>query len=140
MRIRYPEAVRPWQHVLALVQAYFMLLAALAEDPVKYGRAWNFGPTEDRWYSVRDVLALMGENWRKPEIEYQEQTLVEAQTLSLDSGMARRLLGWIPAWDTRRSIEETARWYRAYYEDPAQARALSESQIEQWRERIFEPT
>jgi len=136
MTIRFPLAVRPWQHVLALVQGYLMLLAALDRDPSRYSRAWNFGPSEDAWYTVRDVLELMGATWRSPEIEYMDKPLPEAGILALDSGMARRELGWAPAWDTRKAVEETARWYREYYNDPSAARSLCESQIGEWRAAV----
>ncbi len=136
MTIRYPEAIRPWQHVLALVQGYFMLLAGLSIDRATYARAWNFGPVDDKWYSVRDVLTMLSERWSQPEIEYMKQPLAEAQTLTLDSGMARRILGWRPAWNTEDTIEETARWYKAYYDDPRTARSISENQINAWRSRI----
>jgi CDP-glucose 4,6-dehydratase len=136
LTIRYPEAIRPWQHVLALVQGYFMLLAALAEDGSAYARAWNFGPSDDKWHSVREVLSLLGDCWKRPDIEYMDQPLAEARTLSLDSGMARRQLGWAPAWGTKKTIEETAGWYREYYADPSSARAISEAQIGEWRARM----
>lgn len=42
LTLRYPDATRPWQHVLALVHGYLMLLAGMvSEDPAHYARAWN---------------------------------------------------------------------------------------------------
>ena len=49
MTLRFPDATRPWQHVLALVQAYLMLSAGMLSDaPRTYARAWNFGPKGGR--------------------------------------------------------------------------------------------
>jgi CDP-glucose 4,6-dehydratase len=133
MTIRYPEAVRPWQHVLALVQGYLMLAAGCLEEPGKYARSWNFGPSVEECLTVREVLELLGAEWSVPSIDYMSDPLPEAKMLLLDSGLARRLLGWTPAWDAREAIAKTARWYRDYYRDPARARALCEAQIEEWR-------
>lgn len=138
LTIRYPEAVRPWQHVLALSQGYLMLLAALYEKGKEFAKPWNFGPADDSWYSVRQVLDLLSLHWQQPEIEYMEQPLSEAMTLSLDSSMARRLLKWSPSWDTRRTVEETARWYKAYSADSLSARLITESQIDEWRSSMVE--
>lgn len=136
LTIRYPDAVRPWQHVLALVQGYLQLLSALSEEGPKHARAWNFGPAEERWYSVRDVLELLSESWERPELDYMDQPLPEAHTLSLDSGLARRLLGWNPVWNTRQTLERTAEWYREHYANPGATRAITERQLEAWREDL----
>lgn len=137
LTLRYPQATRPWQHVLALVQGYLMLLGGLVSDnPAFYARAWNFGPVENHTYSVRDVLELMCENWQRPELNYMENPLPEAHSLALDSSMARTLLGWDSVWDTKKMISETANWYRHYYEDPSSTAKLTLNQIDVWRAGI----
>lgn len=137
LTLRYPDATRPWQHVLALVQGYLMILAGLcSEDPGKVAQAWNLGPQDLTEYSVRDVLELMSDNWQRPALQYLDNPLPEAQALALDSGLARNRLGWRPAWDTVQSVRETAAWYRDFYKDPSAARAITERQIDQWRADI----
>ena len=44
LEIRYPDAVRPWQHVLDPVHGFMMLAERLAEKPTDWSSAWNFGP------------------------------------------------------------------------------------------------
>jgi len=83
---------------------------------------------------VRDVLELMAESWQRPDLQYMDNPLPEAQALALDSSMARNQLGWIPSWNTERVVRETANWYRDYYKNPAEARAISLRQIQAWRE------
>jgi CDP-glucose 4,6-dehydratase len=135
--LRYPDATRPWQHVLALVHGYLMILAGLiSEDPEKVAKAWNLGPQELKQYSVRDVLELMASHWRRPSLEYMQQPLPEAQALALDSSMARNRLGWLPCWDTEQVVRETAAWYRDYYAHPEQAREITLGQIQAWRDGI----
>lgn len=135
--LRYPDATRPWQHVLALVHGYLMILAGLAgDDPAHYARPWNLGPQDPRQFSVRDILELLGRNWTMPAVHYMDNPLPEAGALALDSSLARNALGWVPVWDTERVIRETADWYRQYYQNPQAAREITLAQILSWREGI----
>ncbi|AME22843.1 MAG: CDP-glucose 4,6-dehydratase [Pseudomonadota bacterium] len=133
MTLRYPDATRPWQHVLALVQGYLMLIAGLLNEPAKYARAWNLGPQDPRNVSVREVLDDLSANWQRPDLDYMEAPLPEAGALALDSSLARNHLGWTPPWDTRRVVSETAKWYRDYYADPTGAKNISLKQLQTWR-------
>jgi CDP-glucose 4,6-dehydratase len=135
--LRYPGATRPWQHVLALVHGYLMILAGLLGDnPGHYARAWNLGPSDPKQFSVRDILELMGRQWKMPTVHYMDNPLPEAGALALDSSLARNALGWSPVWDTERVIKETADWYRDYYQNPDKARDVTLAQIQSWREGI----
>ena len=42
--IRYPQATRPWQHVLEPLAGYLLLGERLLADPTAPAEAWNFGP------------------------------------------------------------------------------------------------
>lgn len=135
LTLRYPNATRPWQHVLALVHGYLMILAGLiSEDPAYFARAWNLGPQDPRQFSVRDVLELMSDCWSRPELEFMDNPLPEAHALSLDSSLARNQLHWVPVWNTERVVRETASWYRNYYIDKNSARSITLAQINAWRE------
>lgn len=137
LELRYPEATRPWQHVLALVQGYLILLAGLRGDsPERYTRAWNLGPRETERLSVRDVLECMSRFWKRPALASMANPLSETRTLALDSSSARALLGWAPAWDAKKSIQETAAWYHAYYTEPERAKGMTLDQINAWRRAI----
>lgn len=137
MTLRYPDATRPWQHVLALVHGYLMLLAGLVSDnPGKYARAWNLGPQDLKQHSVRNVLELLSSHWERPQLAFENHPLPEAGALALDSSLARNLLGWLQVWSTEEVVAHTASWYRDYYNDPAAARAITMAQIHAWRAGI----
>lgn len=137
LTLRYPEATRPWQHVLALVQGYLMILACLAEEGSFHAaKAWNLGPQDPEQHSVRQVLEMMSQDWTRPTLEYQDNPLPEARALALDSSLARNQLKWAPPWSTEQVIRETAYWYRGYYADPGAARTLTLDQIAAWREAL----
>ena len=138
LTLRYPDATRPWQHVMALVHGYLMLLAGLiSKSPAQFAQAWNLGPQDPQQYSVRQVLELMSQHWQSPALMYMNNPLPEAGALALDSSLARNNLSWISPWDTERVVAETAAWYRDYYKAPSIARELTLNQIQAWRQGLF---
>lgn len=137
LKVRHPDAVRPWQHVLALVQGYLMLLSELAEGDAEAARAWNFGPFDTRAWTVRAVLAVLSDLWPGAKVEYGcESPEHESSVLTLDSTQARRELGWRPLWETERCLAETARWYRVFHSSQTRARTVTLEQLNAWREGI----
>ncbi|MNJ12655.1 CDP-glucose 4,6-dehydratase [compost metagenome] len=137
LTLRYPDATRPWQHVLALVHGYLVILAGLVSStPETVAKAWNLGPQELKQHSVREVLEMMSDHWQRPNLQYMDNPLPEAGALALDSSLARNQLDWQPAWNTEEVVAKTASWYRDYYADPSQARAITVAQINQWRAGI----
>lgn len=138
LTLRYPNAIRPWQHVLALVHGYLLLLAGLCSaEPLRYARAWNLGPLDQAPFSVRDMLELLASHWERPKLRYMENPLPEAHTLALDSGLARNSLGWLPPWSTEEAVKKTALWYQNYYASPLTAEQYTLSQIEEWRSALL---
>jgi len=136
LTLRYPDAIRPWQHVLALAQGYLMLLAGLLVDPERYARTWNLGPHDPRPYSVREVLELLSQTWDRPVLEYMHNPLPEAGTLMLDSSLARNVLGWTTPWDTAQVVSETGAWYREFYANPRSAEDITSDQLQRWRQAL----
>jgi len=55
VKVRSPNAIRPWQHVLEPLYGYLLLSARLREDPRRFGDAWNFGPMNCK-YSVGQLF------------------------------------------------------------------------------------
>lgn len=137
LNLRYPNAVRPWQHVLGLVNGYLIIMAGLiSNEPEKYSRPWNFGPFSKDSYTVRYVFELMSKEWKRPHLNYMNNPLPEASHLMLDSSDARNILGWITPWDIDRIIKETIIWYRDYYDSRISALDLTLGQIHLWRKEL----
>jgi CDP-glucose 4,6-dehydratase len=61
--LRYPQAVRPWQHALEPLAGYLQLAAGLYEQGPEYAGAWNFGPGEADMRSVGEVVELLANRW-----------------------------------------------------------------------------
>lgn len=136
LTLRFPDATRPWQHVLALVQGYATLAAGLlSKDGERYARSWNLGPNDLGQYSVRSVLETMAEVWERPDLRYLTGPLPEAGALQLDSRLAYNEIGWRQPWSVSKMIKETALWYRQSAAG-SDMRAFTEAQINDWRAGI----
>ncbi|RRS09038.1 CDP-glucose 4,6-dehydratase [Pseudoalteromonas sp. J010] len=115
LSIRYPNAVRPWQHVLESIAGYLQLGERLLIGDKVFARAWNFGPAVEHLASVSDVLSLMSRFIPNLDWKPTHSSLYEAEHLALDSSETYELLKWKSIWPIEQVIEHTAQWYREYY-------------------------
>lgn len=124
LEVRFPDAVRPWQHVLEPLCGYLKLAQRLCESPdASYADAWNFGPSDEdaqpvRWLLDRLVAAMPSTRWQHVAGEHPH----EAGYLKLDSSKARSRLGWRPRWDLATAITKTVQWHAAWREGGDMAR------------------
>jgi len=129
--LRFPEATRPWQHVLEPLSGYVRLAVALEEQQFPQGGSWNFGPPEDSVHQVREVTEIIARRWDHPlniNVERVSANFHEAGLLQLNSDKARELLGWRPRWTFQETIERTTDWYRRFYSG-SDAREISLADI-----------
>ncbi|MCU4181258.1 CDP-glucose 4,6-dehydratase [Bosea sp. BH3] len=136
LTIRNPQAIRPWQHVLALVHGYMVLAHNLLSVP-ETDASWNFGPRSDEMKPVSALLdALQGE-WTPIKVNVTPGSFPETHFLHLDSTKARRVLGWQPPIDFAGTVALTVDWYRRHAEDPGSARATTLEQISGYRSALL---
>lgn len=133
LKVRSPDAIRPWQHVLEPLAGYLLLAERLWESPSQYAESWNFGPSQDDTRSVRWMLerlkGLLGESfsWEADS----EPTPHEAHLLTLDSAKARGRLGWQPRWTLDTTLQAIAAWFETYKAGKS-VRHLTIQQIERY--------
>jgi CDP-glucose 4,6-dehydratase len=138
VELRYPDATRPWQHVLDPLSGYFAYLEKLAESPAgAIPSALNFGPRPDAG-SVR--VAEMAESlqqqlsaprgWAQAAGDHPP----EMNMLALDSRRAAAALGWQARLSTGEAVEWTTNWYREF-EEGQDMRRFSLEQIEAYEAR-----
>jgi len=136
INLRNPGAVRPWQHVMALVHGYLVLAARLLSGDRVAADNWNFGPGDEAARTVGDLVEQLSTVWTKPEVTYTPGSFPETRFLHLDSTKARTLLGWIPPLSFADTVELTANWYRDFAASPGQAAQITARQIEHYREAL----
>jgi CDP-glucose 4,6-dehydratase len=134
--LRNPGAVRPWQHVMALVHGYLVLAARLLGGDGSAADNWNFGPGDDAARTVGDLVEQLSTVWTRPEITYTPGSFPETRFLRLDSTKARNLLGWAPPLSFDDTIALTADWYRDFTANSAEATQITVRQIEHYRNAL----
>lgn len=129
--IRYPDSIRPWQHVLEPLSGYLTLAEKLYTDGYKYSGAWNFGPNDHEIKTVRDVLTSLTNMWgndaaweHDKNVNYHESGL-----LRLDCTKAHMQLNWQPKWNIDVTLEQLTKWYKAYFAKNQDMLELSKDQI-----------
>jgi CDP-glucose 4,6-dehydratase len=113
-RIRNPNSIRPWQHVLEPLGAYLALAERLYQDGVSYAEGWNFGPNEADARTVGWIVEKMAELWGAGAA-WQTDTGEhphEAHYLKLDISKARHRLGWQPRLRLEQALALIVDWSR----------------------------
>lgn len=110
--LRFPNSVRPWQHVLDCLNGYISLTSYMLKEQVN--GIWNFGPDGEELVSVGSLAERMAITWGTSEkwnlVESQE--MKEAPFLALNSSKSRALLNWKNIYQTNEAIAITANWYK----------------------------
>lgn len=137
IELRYPDATRPWQHVLEPLSGYMLTAERLYHDPAAYSDAWNFGPSDESICTVRELVDLIMRAWgggRATVAAQNTGAAHEEKMLQLNCDKARRVLRWSPRWGIEETVAKTVRWYQAVSKGDS-AREITLRQIHEYREK-----
>lgn len=118
VHLRYPNAIRPWQHVLEPLAGYIKLAEKLAsQNGADFARAWNFGPQQNNNETVYLVAGMLEKMWggeSKIMFDKNDSNPHEANLLKLDSTSAQDNLTWNSRWSLMETLGHTVSWYKAW--------------------------
>jgi CDP-glucose 4,6-dehydratase len=112
--LRYPAAVRPWQHVLDCLQGYMILMDRTLSNSLPFAD-WNFGPGPASFKTVAEMADLAasmwgeGAQWNSVGGDHPH----EAGLLALDATRARTELNWHDRLDFDSAVSWTVDWYKS---------------------------
>lgn len=138
VKIRNPNAIRPWQHVLEPLSGYLNLAERLSgENGMQYAEGWNFGPIEEDARPVSWIADQICQKWPEPAAweRQQERQPHEANFLKLDIAKARNKLEWAPRWNLSTALANTMAWHQAWI-DGQDMQHVSFKQIEAYMDTI----
>lgn len=127
--LRYPTAVRPWQHVLDCLRGYTMLMDRTVANSLPY-IDWNFGPGPESFKTVAEVADLAASFWgegaRWEDVSGNHPH--EAGLLALNATRAQTELDWHDRLNFDSAVSWTVDWYKSASlgEDPLE---LTRNQI-----------
>ena len=111
--LRYPHAIRPWQHVLEPLSGYMLLAEKLFEHGSQYAQSWNFGPDDNSAKSVKWIAEYMLEKSGCLTTKLVLDTDThphEAHYLKLDCSKANMQLNWQPRWSLSIALDKVLSW------------------------------
>lgn len=135
IQLRNPHATRPWQHVLEPLSGYLLLASRMYENPKSFGSSYNFGPDSGEMYTVKDLVDELISVWGAGVIKItkKDDDLKEAGLLHLNCDKAHYDLGWHSRWNFKKTVEQTAKWYKAVNEGE-NAVSITKQQIIEYME------
>lgn len=112
--IRYPKAIRPWQHVLEPLSGYLTLAQKLYAGNGDYSEGWNFGPYDMDAKPVEWIVDYMTKKWggNVGYIVNCDNHPHEAHYLKLDISKAKSKLDWHPKWNLNTALDMTIEWHK----------------------------
>ncbi len=130
VRLRNPDAIRPWQHVLNPLGGYLALAQSLCGSHAREAaRAFNFGPRPPDARTVLEIVRrlddLLADRRSRSTSDRsiggalgyeldRAASAPEASRLELDSTAAERQLGWRPRWDLEEALARVVSWHEAH--------------------------
>ena len=136
VKLRNPNATRPWQHVLEPLSGYLTLGSRLSLDPSLHGESFNFGPNSNQNYSVKELVIKMSKYWDKVKWEDASDNSgpYESNLLKLNCDKALHKLNWKPTLNYEQTVRMTSEWYSSFYSGSSSFIGKTMEQIDEFEE------
>jgi len=138
VKVRNPNAIRPWQHVLEPLNGYLTLAEKLYDAGDRFSQAWNFGPELRDCLPVQEIatrLINLSKSNSKLELVGSADQPHEAGLLKLDISKACNFLKWQPVMDIDLSLNWICEWNKSH-QHHLDLRAATLIQVVKFQESI----
>ena len=115
IKVRNPNSVRPYQHVLEPLFAYMMIAAEQYHDK-NFACNYNIGPAEDDNVTTGELVDLFCKSWSEG-LTWESKSVnqpKESNFLKLDCSKIRSAFDWQPRWNIKTAVEKSVEWYKIY--------------------------
>ena len=141
IRVRNPQSIRPWFHVLDALHGYLLLAKNVTENPDYFSGAWNFGPANNEAIQVQTIIDNIIELWGDGDWidTSNNNSKTEMNMLRLNWEKAEANLQWRPNYKWEQALSETIEWYKSFA-NGGDLRRISLNQIEKFCEQWGDKT
>jgi CDP-glucose 4,6-dehydratase len=115
--LRYPNSIRPWQHIIDPLYGYLLLLMKLHKKKKFIESSWNFGPDKSNNQSVSDVINLINKEFNNSVRVIKNTSLknyYESKILMLNSTKSKDILNWTQKYNLKESIKLISFWHKQF--------------------------
>ncbi len=129
IKVRNPNSVRPYQHVLEPLSVYLGIASGQYADPTLAGY-YNVGPDESDCLTTGELADIFcgawgdGAKWTAQSKDGPH----EANFLRLDCSLVKSVFGWRPVWDAGTAVKKTVEWTKVWA-DGGDAGYITDAQI-----------
>lgn len=131
--LRYPNAIRPWQHVIEPLYGYLLLMMIMYKQKKTINTAFNFGPAKKNNIKVKKIISILNTSLGKPikiiEAFNNKDNYKESDILKLSSKKAYKLLNWKPKYNIMDTMRLITEWYIVYFRNRKEILNISKKQI-----------
>ena len=115
IKVRNPNSIRPYQHVLEPLLAYMMIAEAQYNDK-KFADCYNIGPDESDCVTTGELVKIFCDCWGEGLTWENLSTDLpkEANFLKLDCSKIKAVFDWSPRWNVATALEMVADWTKIY--------------------------
>ena len=136
LKIRNPNSIRPWQHVVEPIWGYMVLAKKQYQNKLHgENKAWNFGPNNKNFVKVNKIVKIIAKISKLKGIKIIKNTIKETKVLKLNSAKSKKFLKWKPVWSLEKTLIMVLKWNQSY-KITKNARKICENQISEYLKMI----
>lgn len=133
LSLRYPNAIRPWQHVIEPLYGYLLLLMHMIKSKSIISGPWNFGPSKSNNIKVKEIISILNSNFDNSVKVINKKSLrknyKESELLKLSSKKSNKILKWKPKYNIIKTLKLIHQWNIEMLKNKNKVLDISEKQI-----------
>jgi len=117
--VRKPNAIRPWQHVLEILNAFILIIISKTVKQNNKPQVFNIAPELKSNVKVIEIINHIKDlnKNKKFKIKINKSSLFETSILKLSSIRAKKDINFTTKINLKKSIKLTSDWYKNFYEN-----------------------
>ncbi len=129
LKVRNPNHIRPWQHVIEPTFGYLKLAQFQYDNKLKkIDASWNFGPNKKSFVKVIDIINKISKV-KNIKIKINNKIkFSETKVLKLNNSKAKKYLKWKPKWNLNKCLNNVIEWNERFKKSN-NAKEICENQI-----------
>jgi CDP-glucose 4,6-dehydratase len=117
IKIRNPNAIRPWQHILEIINSFLLIIIQKKTRILRKPQILNIAPNIKSNIKVIDLINLINKENVLKKINYKiiQKKYFENKILRLSGLNAKNKIKFVPKLNLKKTIKLTSDWYQAFY-------------------------
>ena len=112
MLVRYPNAIRPWQHVLEAIFCYLDIAKYMYLNKMNKVITWNVGVNEHHWTVIKIIKLFQSQFLNFSYKIAKDKKFLETKILQLSNKKFSQMFKWRPILNMSQTINFTIEWYK----------------------------